>query len=213
MRQVDGSTQARRRAARRALHAIAVLTALIASAGATPAAVAAPAAAQSDVAACPAADAMPAATVSTTRSEQALLCLINRERARADLRPLRIDRCLARAAERHARDMVRRRYFEHRSPDGRGFAERILATGYADPEVRWTVGENLAWGAAPAGDAAWVVQAWMNSSSHRANLLRGSFRDVGLAAVPGAPIGGDDAQATWAAEFGAVSRTARDCRP
>ncbi|HST38670.1 MAG TPA: CAP domain-containing protein [Conexibacter sp.] len=166
---------------------------------------AAPSAAQSDAAACPAANAMPTATVSAARSEQALLCLINRERAHAGARPLRANRCLARAAEGHARDMVRRRYFQHSSPDGRDFAARILATGYAPPSARWTVGENLAWGAAPAGDAAWVVNAWMNSRAHRENLLRGSFRDIGLAAVAGAPVGGDGPRATWAAEFGALS--------
>ncbi|MDW5593382.1 CAP domain-containing protein, partial [Conexibacter stalactiti] len=162
-------------------------------------------AAQSDAAACPAATAMPAAAVSAARSEQALLCLLNRERARAGARPLRANRCLARAAADHARDMVRRRYFEHSSPDGRSFSDRILATGYAPPSARWTVGENLAWGVAPAGDAAWVVNAWMNSSGHRENVLRAGFRDVGLAAVEGAPAGGDGARATWAAEFGVQS--------
>ncbi len=162
----------------------------------------APGASKSDVAACPASDAMPIASVSDERSERALLCLVNRERARAGMRPLRLNRCLARAADGHARDMVRERYFAHESRDGTSFDERILATGYAPAGARWTVGENLAWGAAPAGDAAWVMSAWMNSRDHRANLLRASFRDVGLAAVAGAPVAADGARATWAADFG-----------
>ena len=193
----DGSRGRRRVGA--ALALAAALLALAAPGGARAAA----GAAKADVAACPAADAMPIASVSAARSERALLCLVNRERARAGVPPLRLNRCLARAAAGHARDMVRQRYFAHESRDGTGFDERILATGYAPRGARWTVGENLAWGAAPAGDAAWVMAAWMHSRDHRANLLRASFRDVGLAAVAGAPAGGDGARATWAAEFGA----------
>lgn len=192
----DGSTRRRRIGAVLALGAAATL-AVLAPDGAQ----GAPGASAADVAACPAAGAMPVAAVSAERSERALLCLVNRERARAGQRPLRLNHCLSRAAEAHARDMVRERYFAHDSRDGTGFAERILATGYARG-TRWTVGENLAWGADPAGDAAWVMSAWMNSRDHRANLLRASFRDVGLAAVPGAPVDADGARATWAADFG-----------
>lgn len=110
--------------------------------------------------------------------------------------------------------MVARRYFAHRSPDGRDFADRILATGYAPRGARWTVGENLAWGSAPAGDPAWVIDAWMDSAGHRENVLRSSFRDVGIAAVPGAPgaaVSGSAPRATYAAEFGAYSGTRGRC--
>ncbi|MDO8184325.1 CAP domain-containing protein [Conexibacter sp. JD483] len=195
--QDDGSTRRRRIGAALVL-AAAVVVAIVAPGGAQGAV----GASKADVAACPASDAMPVASVSDERSERALLCLVNRERARAGMRPLRANRCLARAADAHARDMVREHYFEHDSRDGTGFAERILATGYAPPDARWTVGENLAWGSAPAGDAAWVMDAWMNSRDHRANLLRASFRDVGLAAVAGAPVDADGPRATWAADFG-----------
>jgi uncharacterized protein YkwD len=153
--------------------------------------------------ACPASDAMPVASVSAARSERALLCLVNRERARAGVRQLRPDACLERAAQGHALEMVRARYFAHDSRDGRSFEQRILATGYAPRGAHWTLGENLAWGAAPAGDAAWVLAAWMRSRGHRANLLRASFRDVGVAAVAGAPVEVGGPRATWAADFGA----------
>lgn len=166
-------------------------------------------------AACPAAHAIPSADDGSARSEHALLCLLNRERADAGLRQLEPNRCLARAAAGHARDMVARRYFAHRSPDGRGFAERILATGYAPSGASWTVGENLAWGAAPAGDPAWVIEAWMESRGHRENVLRASFRDVGVAAVPGVPVAaasGSGPRATYAVEFGAVNGRRGRCR-
>lgn len=196
----DGGTRRQRRIGG-AVAAVAIAGALIAAlpGGAHGAA----GASAADVAACPAADAMPVASVAAERSERALLCLVNRERARAGVRPLRLNRCLARAAEGHARDMVRARYFAHDSRDGTGFAERILDTGYAPSGARWTVGENLAWGVAPGGDAAWVMSAWMNSRDHRANLLRERFRDIGLAAVAGAPVAADGPRATWAADFGA----------
>jgi len=102
--------------------------------------------------------------------------------------------------------MVRNRYFSHTSRDGRQFDDRILATGYAPRPERWTLGENLAWGIAPAGDPAWVLGAWMDSPGHRANILRGGFREAGVAAVAGAPValGADPVpRATYAVDFGA----------
>ncbi len=45
------------------------------------------------------------------------------------------------------------------------------------------VGENIAWGVGPRRSAAALVAAWMRSPGHRANLLRGGFRRVGLGAV------------------------------
>jgi uncharacterized protein YkwD len=172
-------------------------------------------AAQGRQGACPAAATVPASAASAGRSARSLLCLMNRERARAGVRQLRLNRCLGRAAGEHARDMVRRRYFAHRSRDGRDFDDRILATGYAPRPERWTVGENLAWGAAPAGDPAWVLRAWLNSPGHRENLLNAAYRDVGVAAIPGAPIalGADPpARATYAVEFGVHSGSGGGCR-
>ena len=165
--------------------------------------------------ACPAASAVPATAAAADRSERSLLCLINRERARAGLRPLRPNRCLARAAAGHVRDMVRHRYFAHTSRDGRSFARRIRATGYAPPTARWTVGENLAWGAAPAGDPAWVVRAWLRSPGHRANLLSARFRDAGVGVAPGAPVAlaaAAPARATYAVDFGAQGGRGGRCR-
>lgn len=185
------------------------LAALLAVAGTAPAAAASSGSARvaGKPAACTsAAHAMPARGGDTGRAAHALLCLVNRERARAGARRLRPNRCLARVAARHARDMIARGYFGHTSPDGRTFGERILATGYAPRYARWTIGENLAWGAAPDGDPAWVVDAWMRSPSHRQNLLRTSFRDVGVAAVSGAPLRSavsvSAPRATYVVEFG-----------
>ncbi len=60
----------------------------------------------------------------------ATLCLLNAERSARGLAPLRHDRRLASAAERHAVDMARKRYFSHDSLDGSSFLDRIRRAGY-----------------------------------------------------------------------------------
>jgi uncharacterized protein YkwD len=146
-----------------------------------------------------------ARTAAGAHVERALLCLVNRVRRRAGLRALRVNRCLDRAAERHARDMVARRYFAHSSSSGAGLGQRARAFGYAARRPHWVVGENLAWGAGPASRARWVVRAWMRSPGHRQNILTGRFRHVGVAAVRGTPVyvRGVARPRTFTVDFGA----------
>jgi uncharacterized protein YkwD len=130
----------------------------------------------------------------------ATLCLINAERRARGLAPLRQDRRLAAAGRRHARDMVRARYFAHDSRSGSEFHERIVRTGYARGR-RATLGENLAWGTGAYAAPRRIVEGWMNSPGHRANILRRDFREIGIAVVAGTPRVGRDG-ATYATEFG-----------
>jgi uncharacterized protein YkwD len=175
---------------------------------------AAPARAAADASACDAAHAMPASAAEVRRVNDALLCLINHARAQAGLSPLRANRCLAKAARNHARDMVRRHYFDHTTPSGERFDQRISATGYTAGVTSWTVGENLAWGTSPTGDPAWVVRAWMHSPPHRANLLSKAFGEVGVGVAHGSPsahagrAAGDSG--TYAVDFG--GRTGKRAR-
>jgi uncharacterized protein YkwD len=83
---------------------------------------------------------------------------------------------LVQAAAAHSTDMATRNYFSHISLDGRTLVERIEATGYA----RHSLGENIAAGH-PTVHA--VVDGWMASDGHCANLMNPAFRDVGLACV------------------------------
>jgi uncharacterized protein YkwD len=151
----------------------------------------------------------------TSRVERSVRCLLNLQRARAGLRPLRYDRCLDRAAERHARDMVRRHYFAHFSSTGRTLAQRARAAGYVPRRGTWRLGENLAWGAGRRASARAAVRGWMHSPPHRANVLTAGFRDIGVAVVRGAPVRpgpgaeGQSAPATFVVEFGA--RSGRGC--
>ncbi|HST39185.1 MAG TPA: CAP domain-containing protein, partial [Conexibacter sp.] len=99
----------------------------------------------------------------TARVERRVRCLLNRQRARVGLAPLRYDRCLDRSAERHARDMVARRFFAHSSRGGRTLAQRARRAGYVARGTSWRVGENLAWGAGEYGTVRSIFRAWMRS--------------------------------------------------
>lgn len=124
----------------------------------------------------------------------ATLCLLNAERARHGLRPLREDGRLARAARRHARDMAERGYFAHESPEGTGPHDRILRAGYRSPRL---TGENLARGEAEAGAPSTIVDGWMHSPGHRENILRRGFEEIGIGIVV------EDDEAFYATTFGA----------
>ena len=112
--------------------------------------------------------------------ERATLCLLNAERARRGLRPLRADATLRRAARRHARDMAEHDFFAHEAPDGSEPHERILRAGYRDPRL---TGENLAKGEREAGAPSSIVDGWMHSPGHRANILRRGFEEIGIAVL------------------------------
>jgi uncharacterized protein YkwD len=107
-----------------------------------------------------------------------ILCLLNAERRGQGLPPLRPNPALRRAARAHADDMARRHYFAHEAPDGSDPNERILRAGYRDPRL---TGENLAEGEKEAGAPSSIVDGWMHSPGHRANVLRPGFDEIGIA--------------------------------
>ncbi len=143
------------------------------------------------------------------QTRRATLCLLNARRTEAGLRPLTSSRTLASAARAHSADMGERRFFAHDTPDGVEPADRIVAAGYPRTDV--SVGENLAWGEETAGTPAAIVEGWMESPGHRANILRREFREVGigLAYEPPRPVSGR--VAVYTTNFGGrlPSRSAR----
>jgi uncharacterized protein YkwD len=150
--------------------------------------------------ACDSASAVPSRAGETT-SVRATVCLINAVRRRHGLRTLRLDSQLSRAARDHSRDMVRRHYFAHNTPEGESPAHRVLATGYVRPHRHWVVGETLAWWR-PAASPARIVAAWMHSAPHRKVILTPSFRDIGIGVVLGVPRPMRRGGATYTADFG-----------
>lgn len=99
--------------------------------------------------------------------------LVNEERRAAGLEPYAWDRHLAISAQRHAEDMAENGYFSHTSQDGRSFSQRTLDAGY-DASPR---GENIAQGYRTAAD---VMEGWMSSDGHRANILAGGSNEIGI---------------------------------
>jgi uncharacterized protein YkwD len=112
---------------------------------------------------------------------EAVLVEMNRERRRRGLPALFMSRSLNAAAEDRLRDMFEQRYFAHDAPDGTSPFVSLRRRGYRF----LSAGENLASG---QGSAAQVVEQWMRSPGHRANIL-GRFEDAGIAIALGSPTG------------------------
>ncbi|MGS2614735.1 CAP domain-containing protein [Micromonospora sp. LZ34] len=99
--------------------------------------------------------------------------LVNAERAKAGCRALSIDDKLMTAAQRHSQDQADHQNMSHTGSDGSDAGDRLDRVGYS-----WrTYGENVAWNQkTPAA----VMDAWMNSSGHRANILNCAFTEIGV---------------------------------
>jgi uncharacterized protein YkwD len=135
--------------------------------------------------------------------ESSIDCLINVQRTSYGLQPVALNGDLHRAALSHSDEMIDQGYFEHTTPAGLTFMDRIEATGYMNGARSWAVGENLVWGTGPLSTPQALVAAWMNSPPHRENLLRPSFREIGIAAVPGTPVSRTDLTGvTVSSEYG-----------
>ncbi|MBN0049100.1 sigma-70 family RNA polymerase sigma factor [Streptomyces actuosus] len=118
-----------------------------------------------------------------------VVALVNKERAKAGCGPLTEDSQLDKAAQDHSDDMAARRFFDHTNPDGADPGQRITDAGY-----RWsTYGENIAMGQQTPQS---VMDSWMNSPGHRANILNCSFKNIGVGVHQGS--GGP----WWTQDFG-----------
>jgi uncharacterized protein YkwD len=135
--------------------------------------------------------------------EASIACLINEERAAYGVPPVQPNGALRQAAASHSTEMVSEGYFEHTSPAGVTFIDRIEATGYTRGARFWEVGENLVWGSGPLSTPQSLVTSWMNSPPHRENLLRARFDEIGVAAVVGTPLSASDRTGvTVSSEYG-----------
>lgn len=135
-------------------------------------------------------------------SAGAARCLVNRVRAAHGLRPFRASGRLQAAAAAYGADMVRRRYFEHVSPEGRSVADRVRSTGYLTHARAWALGETLGWGTGSLSTPDAIVQAWMNSPPHRAVILSRRFDEAGIGVAIGDPVDGAGDGATFVLEAG-----------
>jgi uncharacterized protein YkwD len=121
---------------------------------------------------------LPASDLGVERARELTLCLLNEERAREGVKPLRYDARLEAASQAHSEDMARRRFFEHDTPEGVEPYERMLAAGYAATNA--LTGENIARGEGPESSPIEILDAWMNSPPHREAILQPQYSEVGV---------------------------------
>ncbi len=121
----------------------------------------------------------------STQVNQKALSLVNAARAKARkcgrtsfpaVGPLKLSAGLNRAALIHSQDMAKKKFFEHRGSDGSAVGDRVTRAGY----VWRSVGENIAIGSQTAEA---VVQGWLASPGHCANIMSPAFSEMGLAFV------------------------------
>lgn len=100
-----------------------------------------------------------------------VVSLVNKERAKGGLAPLTMDIKISAAAQVRAKECEQS--FSHTRPDGRNFA-----TALKEQEVSYRrAGENIAWGQRSPEE---VVNAWMSSKGHRANIMNANFTKIGV---------------------------------
>jgi uncharacterized protein YkwD len=152
-------------------------------------------------------DARPVSSLPAAQVQGQVLQLVNQARARGrncgtehftPSAPLAPSDQLYRAARAHAVDMARRNYFEHQGSDGSSPRDRVQHEGY---RLRLT-GENIAFG---PDSIAEVVQGWLASPGHCANIMDPRYRDMGVAVALGIKRG----YFYWVQELGEPLRSSR----
>lgn len=118
----------------------------------------------------------------TDISPDRIIEVTNAKRQSAGLGTLTYDARLAQAAAAKAQDMMSKGYWAHFGPNGESPWDFILGVNYQYEYA----GENLAKNFMDSGA---VVEAWMNSETHRANLLNGNYKDIGVAMLNGNLLG------------------------
>ncbi len=108
-----------------------------------------------------------------------LIMLTNKERVKIGLAPLVENTTLDRSSQVKATDLLARQYFEHESPTGETVGDLTQHAGYE----YLVIGENLALGTFIDNQS--VIDAWMASPGHKANILDARYVDIGMSAIKG----------------------------
>jgi len=132
-------------------------------------------------------------------TKQGIIKWTNKQRAEHGLSALFENTALGKSALVKAQDMFNKQYFAHESPTGKNVNDLAEVQGYQFI----VIGENLALG--NFKDDQTVVQAWMDSPGHRANILNKRYDEIGVGVIQGIYKG----QQTWMAvqHFGTPSST------
>ncbi len=142
--------------------------------------------------------------------EAATLCLVNQVRGEHGLSALAPNAQLQQSADQHNNDMVAQDYFAHNGPGGDTPLSRIQATGYlSNPNASYVIGENIAWGTLNLSTPNSIVNAWVNSPEHLANILNASYTDSGLSVSSQAPASLAEGQqgSIYTQDFGGIDNS------
>jgi uncharacterized protein YkwD len=166
-------------------------------------------------AACANEDAIPTAD-NLELIREAVICLHNEAREKANVALLERDGRLEAAADRHAQDMVEQDYFAHDSLEGTSPFKRMRQTDYIGPDIIWNAGETIAWASGASATPKSVVDAWMDATTQRLTMLAPDFRDIGVGVTLGAPVERDPGAApavTYTVDYGwrITERALRRC--
>jgi len=131
---------------------------------------------------CPKADAAPSDATSEQLGE-AVLCLIGKERRKADVKKVESVWSLSKVAEKHTDVMIEKDCLDHRCKGEKSLQDRIVNSGYPIPGGRYGFGEVTGCSLTPQA----MVDAWMESRVHRKRLLGKAYREVGIGAAKGEP--------------------------
>ena len=115
-------------------------------------------------------------TTQATSTQQEVVNLVNKERAKVGLAALTMDSALTKVAQAKSQDMKDNNYFSHTSPTYGSPFDMMKKFGISYKSA----GENIAKGQTSAQQ---VVEAWMNSEGHRANILDEKFTHIGVGYV------------------------------
>ncbi len=127
-----------------------------------------------------------------------ILVLHNNIRINHNLRPFCVHPNLTNAARAHSKDMLARNYFSHYTKgSGKGPAQRLKRANY---NCR-TYGENIAWGSGSYGSPDYIMNKWMHSDGHRANILNKGFREIGIGTATGTYSGYENST-VYTVDFG-----------
>ena len=141
--------------------------------------------------------------ISSGQARKAVVCLINEKRAQSGLGPLERNRQLQRAAQRHSNRMKQSGCFSHQCPGEGSLDARLRSTGYLGGSLgSWSYSENVGWGKKRRATPAKIVEAWMHSPPHRANILSGTFKHLGIGIAKGTPQKQNAKGAMYTVDFG-----------
>ena len=137
--------------------------------------------------------------------DAAIICLLNSIRQDNGLPALTENSQLESAAQGMGDLMVKEQFFDHVTPEGKNVIDRVQPTGYIPDSGDWVIGENLAWGNGALSTPNAIVNGWMNSPGHKANILAPDYKDIGLSTAQGSPSPSVSGGTVYVNDFGAKS--------